>query len=174
MLRGRFPAASGGGASVEGAGPTGLSRGAGRALAAECHTRGGSGGGGKGGGSGSSRRRRDGLGRAGNPGRGPRLSIARLLSDPRRDRACPGVLEKPSAGRGSHGAGARSAGGRARCGRERRGAPGLPLFEAGDPMRRARKGREIRSSGGVQRGWRTVRQRPEPGGGQQEAAAART
>lgn len=107
------------------------------------------------------------------PGAG-RLSIARLLSDPRRGRACPGVLEKPSAGRGSHGAGARSAGGRARCGRERRGAPGLPLFEAGDPMRRAREGREIRSSGGEQRGWRTVRQRPEPGGGQQEAAAART
>lgn len=110
-------------------------------------------------------------------GRGPPPSVARLLSDPRRGRACPGVLEKPAGSRGWHGAGARSAGGRARCGRERRGAPGLPLFEAGGPMRRAREGREIRSSGGARRGRRAVRrrqQRPEPGGGPQEAAAART
>lgn len=70
---GRFPAARGGGASVEGAGPTGQSRGAGRALAAECHTRGGSGGGGRGGGSGSSRRRRTGRGARAPPGAG-RLS----------------------------------------------------------------------------------------------------
>lgn len=50
-------------------------------------------------------------GGAGSAGRGPPLTDPRLHSDPRPGRACPGVLEKPAAGRGSHGAGARSGGG---------------------------------------------------------------
>lgn len=54
-------------------GAYGPSRGAGRALAVECHTRGGSGGGGRGGCSGSSRRRRTGRGARAPPGAG-RLS----------------------------------------------------------------------------------------------------
>lgn len=62
----------------------------------------------------------------------------------------------------------------ARCWRARRGAPGLRLLAAGGPMRQVREGREIQSSGDAQRGQRAVQQRPEPGGGRQEAAAART
>lgn len=41
-------------------------------------------------------------------------------------------------------------------------------------MRQVCEGREIRSSVGAEQGRRTVQQRPEPGGGRQEAVAART
>lgn len=41
-------------------------------------------------------------------------------------------------------------------------------------MRHVREGREIRSSVGARQGRRAVQQRPESGGGRQEAAAVRT